>query len=233
MFRHFFGALCLFLLLGCLPGISASQHGHHSHDRLHKRRNVTDASDSDSSAKHVVEEALKALRIANKLRVENMQLNKWEFQDDKSHNRDSSVVPLSDYSDPTKNTSLAQLSKRASSKDPSSLKSNPTYGYTLSPEIVKAAKEVAESEKPAPWDVDYASIASKIRTKWSSGNNDTNSMVQKLSRSNGLDKYTTFEQPDGLQEPIQGVHKRATSSYWMADVEQNGASPYAETGYKV
>ncbi|KAJ5552813.1 pectin lyase-like protein [Penicillium frequentans] len=234
MIRHLIGTLCLFLLLGWLPIIQASQHGHHSHDHLHKRHNNTASYDSNYSAKEVVEEALKALRIANKLRVDNSQFNKWEFQNSESDNRGSSAVPLSDYLDSMKNTSLARLVKRSVTNNSNPLESNPKYGYTLSPEIAKAAKEVAESQKPTPWDVDYASIASKIRAKWSTGTNDTNAMIQKLSRSNGLDKYTSFDQPDGLQTSIGHENaKRDTSSYWMASLEQNGASPYAESGYKI
>lgn len=234
MLRPLVGVLCLFFLFGWLPGISASQHGHHTHHHLYRRHNGTESAESDGSAKHVVEEALKALRIANKLRVENSQFNKWEFQDSTSQDKGLTDVPLSDYSDSTKNVSLAQLNRRSSTNDSSSLGSNPKYGYTLSPAIVKAAKEVAESEKPTPSDIDYASIASKIRAKWSAGTNDTNAMVQKLSRSNGLDQYTSSGQPDGLQEPTEeGVSKRDTSSYWMASVEKNGASPYAAFGYKV
>ncbi|GAT20988.1 hypothetical protein RIB2604_00900080 [Aspergillus luchuensis] len=234
MLRPLVGVLCLFFLFGWLPGISASQHGHHTHHHLYRRHNGTESAESDGSAKHVVEEALKALRIANKLRVENSQFNKWEFQDSTSQDKGLTDVPLSDYSDSTKNVSLAQLNRRSSTNDSSSLGSNPKYGYTLSPAIVKAAKEVAESEKPTPSDIDYASIASKIRAKWSAGTNDTNAMVQKLSRSNGLDQYTSSGQPDGLQEPTEeGVSKRDTSSYWMASVEKNGASPYAAFGYKI
>ncbi|GLA96386.1 hypothetical protein AtubIFM57143_003851 [Aspergillus tubingensis] len=234
MLRPLVGVLCLFFLFGWLPGISASQHGHHTHLHLYRRHNGTESAESDGSPKHIVEEALKALRIANKLRVENSQFNKWEFQDNTSQDKGLTDVPLSDYSDSTKNVSLAQLNRRSSINDSSALESNPKYGYTLSPAIVKAAKDVAESEKPTPWDIDYASIASKVRAKWSAGTNDTNAMVQKLSRSNGLDQYTSFGQPDGLQEPTEeGVSKRDTSSYWMASVEKNGASPYAAFGYKV
>ncbi|CAG8390666.1 unnamed protein product [Penicillium salamii] len=138
------------------------------------------------------------------------------------------------YLDLAKNASLAQLHRRGSTNDSQYLGSNPKYGYTLSPEIVKAAKEVVESEKPAAWEVDYASIASKVNTKWNQGNNDTNAMIQKLSRLNGLEEYVYFEQPDGIQPQAQlKAGKRDTSSYWMASLEQNGASPFVEKGYKV
>ena len=234
MLRPLGAFLCLLVLFGCLPAISASQYAHHRRNYLHDQRIITEGLDSDGSARETVQEALRALRIANKLRIESPQFNKYEFRRAETKKGDSTSIPLLDYLDPKKNISLAQLNGSESADELKSLRPNPKYGYTLSPELIKAAKEVAESERPTPWDVDYVSIAAKIRVKWSAGNNDTNAMTQKLSRPNGLVEYAAFGQPDGLQRPIEEVNtKREVSSYWMASMEQNGASPYAEEGYKV
>jgi hypothetical protein len=143
-------------------------------------------------------------------------------------------VPLLDYADPAKNASLSKLSRRQVANQSATVDSGSRYGYTLSAEVIQAAKEVAESQPPASWEVDYAAIAAQMRAKYNQGNNDTNSMIQKLVRPNGLLEYTSFDQPNGLQQPLQDtLTKRATSSYWMATMEQNGASPYAPAGYKV
>lgn len=54
-------------------------------------------------------------------------------------------------------------------------------------------------------------------------------MIQQLARPNGLKTYTTLEQPQGLQQPVrETIIKRETSAYWMATLEKNGVSPYAE-----
>ncbi|PGH27695.1 hypothetical protein AJ80_00710 [Polytolypa hystricis UAMH7299] len=201
---------------------------------LHHRRNGTENTHIGSSARDTVEEALKALRIANKLRVENSQFNKHEIYDPAKHDSESSSVPLLDYIDADKHASLMKLPRRGLANDSYPAESNPKYGYTLLPELIKAAKEVAESNPPTAWDVDYASIAASIRAKYSLGNNDTNARIQSLVRPNGLVEYTSFEQPDGLQQPLLDTPiKRDTSSYWMPNLEQNGASPFAEVGYKI
>ncbi|KAF7173027.1 hypothetical protein CNMCM5623_005136 [Aspergillus felis] len=225
-------AILLFLFIGSHFSVVASHHAHHSHHQLHHRgREIENA---QNSALKTVEEALEALRIANKLRVENSQFNKYEFSTAATDRPQSEAVPLLDYVDPAKNASFSKLSRRQIANQSVPADSGSRYGYKLSLEVIQAAKEVAESQPPASWEVDYAAIAAQIRAKYNQGNNDTNSMIQKLVRPNGLLEYTSFDQPNGLQQPFEDtLTKRATSSYWMATMEQNGASPYAPAGYKV
>ncbi|CAG8040248.1 unnamed protein product [Penicillium olsonii] len=233
MLRPLVGLLCFLVLLGWLPATSTSQHIHYNHDHLDKRRNITESHGTTTSAEGIVQEALKALRIANKLRVENPQPNKYELQGTGFEQRKTSSVPLSDYLDSTKDALLGQLRKSGSTNGSISRESSPKYGYTLSPALISAAKEVAESEKPSDWDVDYASIAAKIKAKWSQGSNDTNAMAQKLFRPNGLEGYAHSEQPEGIQSQVHQEKGKRDSPHWMASMEQNGASPFAEKGYQV
>jgi hypothetical protein len=67
-------AILLFLLIGTHFSVVASQQAHHSHHQLHERGREIE--NGQNSALKTVEEALEALRIANKLRVENSQFNK-------------------------------------------------------------------------------------------------------------------------------------------------------------
>ncbi|KAL4796348.1 hypothetical protein BDV19DRAFT_388484 [Aspergillus venezuelensis] len=176
-----------------------------------------------------VEKALEALRIANKLRVENYQANTYEFNTTKAAKSQKSSIPLLDYTDARKNGTLTKVHKREGGSN-----SNWLYGYTVSKDIARAAKDVAESQPPTPWEANYASIASRVRAKCSSGNNDTNVMNQQKLKKYGLIEFTIFEQPRGLQDETQDtLSKRASSSYWMASMVQNGASPFAPDGYKV
>lgn len=191
-----------------------------------------------SSARNKLDEALKALRIANKLRVENVQFNNYRLNTPSESiggRLQQSSAPLMDYLDSTKNESLINLRRLRSTDDSEGTKRIPKYGYSLSPDIIQAAKEVAEFQPPTTSDVDYAAIARKARAKYSLGNNDTNYMAQKLIGPDGLSEYVLFEQGSGShQQPLQAaIPKAATSPYWMAQVEQNGASPFAPPGYKV
>jgi hypothetical protein len=67
--------LCyLTLFFACVPSALASYYGHTSHQHLHYHDNL-----KRIPAQARVDKALEALRIANKLRVENYQVNKYEF----------------------------------------------------------------------------------------------------------------------------------------------------------
>jgi hypothetical protein len=155
-----------------------------------------------------VGKALEALHITDKLRVENYQTNRYEFNTTGTQLRQDDPVSLLDYVDASKNASLAKLRKRQSANE-----CHPVYGYFLSPGIVRAAKDVEETEPPTSWDVDYAAIAARMRAKYTLRNNDTNAMTQMLHQKDGLPEYTSFDQPRGLQEPLQENQvKRATSS---------------------
>ncbi|KAH8698403.1 pectate lyase superfamily protein-domain-containing protein [Talaromyces proteolyticus] len=221
------------LLFGYFLPTLASQHLHNNHQYLHHRSNDT-AGHTTQSAQDTVEKALKALRIANQLRVQNVQFNKYEFENSTANQTQSVIIPLLDYADPVKNASLSKLHRRQATNETEGMGANPKYGYILSPELIEAAKEVAESVPPSNWDLNYAEVAEGMRAKYGSRNNDTIAMTQSLVHTNGLSRYTEVDQPVSLQQPMQEARvKRAGSSYWMAKIEQNGASPYAPADYKV
>ncbi|KAL4962958.1 pectin lyase-like protein [Aspergillus stella-maris] len=188
-------------------------HGHHQH--LHHQRART----NNTTANGRVEKALEALRIANRLRIENYQANTYEFNTTRAAKSQKSSVPLLDYTDASKNKTLTNVHKREDGSN-----SNRLYGYTVSKDIARAAKDVAESQPPTPWEADYASIASRVRAKYSSGNNDTNVMNQQKLKKDGLIEYTIFEQPRGLQDETQDT----LSKLWR-NVKDYGAKGDGET----
>lgn len=227
----------LFMFGGLHPAV-ASQNTHKSHHHLHgNHRRTHHAVDDAGSAQDTLHEALKALRVANKLRVENVQSNNYQLRTaagSAGEKSEHSSVPLLDYLDATGGESLVKARLESTNRS-GTIEPKLKYGYSLSPQLIQAAKEIAESQPPTPSDVDYAAIARKVRAKYSLANNDTNSMPQKLIGPDGLSEYVPYEHTSReLQQPLQReTSGRAAAPYWMAEMEQNGVSPFAPPDYKV
>ncbi|OOQ86761.1 hypothetical protein PEBR_19890 [Penicillium brasilianum] len=194
-----------------------------------------------TEAAQKVSEALKALSVINKLRIENINFNNYTLDDKiKSPDKRDSAPPL-DYSKDTVAKLSASVAKASSSGSPKKKRdtvSKRSFAYIIPKDLAEAARELAESSPPSPSTGEETKLAAKVRAKYGSKSNDTNRPPQRLQSSNGLFEYN---EDDGVEylatdETNQAkMNKRATSgsSYWLANLEQRGTSPYASDDYKV
>lgn len=236
---HALGVLCWCFLVFYVP-ITIAEAGHlhgHGHGHLHHARSSpvssiaiqtspsTAASATVEDAKQTVKKALEALSTVNKLRLQNIHFNKYEFQEEGITGH--TPAPALDI-----DGSGEQFTKR--STDPNS------FSYSLSDELREAARIVAESTRPATPEGDHEQVAAEIRRKYAPKTNDTNFPPQRHLKPNGLSTYVSGWAERGisstssnLTEEENVLQKRATDSYWMATMKQLGSSPFAPEGYKV
>lgn len=249
------------LLLFCqITGIWAI-HAHHSHEHLHQhfnRQNVASISvtvssssattstspqfgNSDTATK--VSEALKALAVVNKLRVDNVNFNRYSIANAKDMTRERINAPPLDYSrgavsrlSALQNTSESESSKE---KRQESTNTNSGFAYTIPKDLADTARALAESVPPTASTGEEEALVAKVHTKHRSKTKDTNRPPQRLQHLNGLFGYILDEQtvlqPSDLQSENSTLVKRAASgsNYWLANLQQNAASPFAPSGYKV
>lgn len=200
------------LLLLCSFALGHSNHHHHeSHQHQQSHHGLTARDNATlSDAASLVEQALATLAKVNKARVEQPSRNKYELMSDSELSTQSLAEPL-DYS---------AKRRRELEEDGSSSNITTSVPYTIPSELVDAARIVAESQSQKP-SGDHGKVAEAIRAKYSHKLNDTN-VPSPLDRPGGL--LGTFG-PDGK-------NKRA-STYWMSEMSQLGAAPFAPSGYKV
>ncbi|CAG8407763.1 unnamed protein product [Penicillium salamii] len=251
-----FRVLYWLLMICQVTGISAS-HAHHSHEHLHhhfNRENTPShsivASSSSASASGVphfgssdaaikVSEALKGLAVVNKLRVENVKFNNYAIADSKQVTGEKINGPPLDYSTGTvSRLASLQNSSKIETKEKREDSSSSSLAYTIPKDLADAARVLAESVPPTPSTGEEELLAAKMHAKYRSKSNDTNRPPQRLQHSNGLLEYASPDQTVlqfGSGSANSTLNKRATSGsdYWLANLQQNGASPYAPAGYKV
>jgi hypothetical protein len=198
-----------------LPCLAIASSGGHLQTPRHvfaqlRVRNAT------ASAESIVQMALVAVRERNRARLEHPKFNKEEFAPGPPT---PELAPPLQYHD---NSTLAR--RNLSSSEPSS-------AYTIPPEVVAAAKEVAESTDQTPLG-DHESLAAAARDKYQDKSvNDTNSPEPQGTPEGKLAAWAGL----GLEPSASNgseLAKRA-SGYWMIDMEQRGSSPYAPAGYQV
>lgn len=228
---------CIWLLslLGFL--VQGSQHGQHPHHELHhrhKRALLTPeaiglgdvrAPDKVSEAADTVERALQVLKVANKHRLENVQYNRYEFAS-VSEIRGSGLnsAPLK-YSE-----NMVKMLSNIQSRAVGGASASPEqYSYSIPQELRDAARVVAESTHLSPTG-NHSAVAARMRTKYGTNVSDTLVPPQAV-RDSGIYEFRPTEMD--LMYSATGLDKRASSSWWMADMEQRGVSPYAPEGYKV
>lgn len=233
---HFLPCVWLISLLGLL--VYGSQHGHGQHHDLrhgHKRAPLTPeattlgdvpAADKVPRAIDMVERALQVLKVANKLRVENVQYNRYEFAS-ASEIRGSGLnsVPLN-YSE----NAVKMLSDIQSRAVGGASASQAQYSYSIPHELRDAARIVAEATDISPSTGNYSAVAAQMRAKYETNVSDTLVPPQAV-RDSGIYEFRQTE-TDTMYSATD-LEKRAPSSWWMANMKQRGMSPYAPEGYKV
>ncbi|PTB47605.1 carbohydrate-binding module family 50 protein [Trichoderma harzianum CBS 226.95] len=159
-------------------------------------------------------DAIKAAAIRNKARLESPHFNKDEFA---SPSREPSLAPPLRIVNETSTLSAREISQQNVSSS----------AYTIPPEVVEAARIMAESTPQQPAG-DHADIAARIKQKYSHKLNDTNA-PKHLGTPEG--RLGAWAMPDSVGNSSE-VLKR-DSSYWMLTMPQLGSNPYAPSGYKV
>lgn len=222
--------LSLFLLFLCILSIisitqASGTHGHH-HGSHHGHYHAVRAEDEKKSPsasnsttlgpEEMVLNALAALSVINKVRVENPDFNKEEF--DPTPGTVDIAPPLDYRAGAAINGSLIKRSTNSSLSRQDILYSIPT-------ELAAAAKSVAESTAQVPTG-DHEDVAAKYRQKYALKTNDTNT-PDSLAKPEGLLSIFASNDSDVSSE------KRATYGYWMADIKHQATMPYAPAGYKV
>jgi hypothetical protein len=201
-------------------------------------------------ANELVQRALKTLSVVNKLRLDNIQFNSYEY---KTSTTPPQAAPPLDLDTPAEELSKKAPRKRA---DGGTNFGSQSFAYSIPEELRRAARIVAESAPPAKPEGNHESIAAQARKKYALKTNDTNAPHQKLRQSNGLFEFAPGWDERGVSIPSTGnvtgllknseavtgsgsgesLSKRqasSSSSYWMVTMQQRGKSPFAPDGYKV
>lgn len=211
-----FAVLLLFLSLFALT--QGHRHGHglghnHGHGHLHheaaealihKRQDNMTGTDDEK----LLAQAFAAMKEANKARVENPTFNKNKLSET---SEPSKMAPALKY-----HNSSTNLDSRSSEELAST--------YSTPSELKEAARRVAESTDQTPKG-NHSEVASAIRKKYRHNTNDTNTPEPLKAPYGKLGEWA----PDSEQKAL----KERASGYWMVDMAKRGASPYAQSGYKV
>ena len=229
-------------LASLIPSAEASSH-YQGHSHLHRhadsektveRRLDSNATGSLADAEAILAQAMVAVAAANKLRLENPQRNQYVFRTAPEILSSLGVAPPLDYGQNGTVSAKRHLHHRSanvSSVSASVSSSNSSYAYTISAELAEAARIVAESKPPTESTVNLT-----ISTMPLPGTNDTNVMKQALIHPDGLHGWAPGVLPSVIDSNNVSngvVEKRASSTYWLANMQQNGQSPFAPAGYKV
>lgn len=202
----------VFLLFCC-----AQASHNHDHAHLHTRQqgNFT-ANATSGSAEELVKQALAALSVVNKARLENPKFNENTAAPDGLERHAAPPLDIKAFSS---NSSATKRQEDGSETDTSS--------YSLPSEVVEAARVVAEANPPRP-SGNHSSVAALTRQKYALDRNDTNAPAPLTAPDGFLGNWGRLAE----SAPSGGLEKRA-SSYWMADLPQRGYAPHAPDGYKV
>lgn len=203
------------------------------HDVYPQPRNIEDSSTNNESSsaefdtpQAMVARAQIALKSANKKRIENVHFNNYTF-------RYALTVPVIapplDYN----STSAQNISMRRSNKlatNNSSDANSTGYTYSIPAELIQAAKVVADSEETLSQAMNHSTIMANLVTKYGLRGNDTNRMPQATRNPDGLFRYVARGMGEQSYEIVSNetsaLVSRAASTFWMANMAQNGQSPY-------
>ncbi|OQE59001.1 hypothetical protein PENNAL_c0346G01177, partial [Penicillium nalgiovense] len=244
-------ALLLITQLGLLAQSSHHHHDHHHHD-IHVRAHdlpgrdissslvkthatttsATSLPKSTSDSAEIVSRALKVLNLRNKLRLDNVQYNKYELGTPSNLRSKDSASSELDYSE----EAIDQMENTRKTLNRRDSNATTQYGYSIPVELKIAARILAESEPPSPSTGNHSAVAAEMRAKYGSKAKDTLIPQQVLRAQDGLSEYVPNTNESA---PVPGytsdgsLESRAAATWWMATMTQRGSSPYAPSGYKV
>jgi len=248
----------LFCLLSLFLVFSVSAHRGHEdgHNHLHHlvrkgpllaRRGILNGTRTNlTSPEAILERAQAIIAQKNKARLENPSFNKHEFlAPEELAKLGMPAPPLNLNVLPGDNSTVAaRLKRRQSLNDTTSAAADADdkSAYTLPDEVIEAARIIAESTPQVPTG-DHADVAAAMRAKYGSNSAGGSQRPPKLQRPmGGLGRFgdgveyssnsTAVDLGSDGPDDASRVAKR-DYGFWMADMAQLGASPYAPAGYKV
>jgi len=232
--------LAYFLLLTSIQLVFASADTHqfprpvyNQWRRFVDHSNLTTNSSTGDDAFAMVARAQLALGPANKKRIENLQLNHYAFENATVVAAQVPAPPLN-YNN-TANLNGTTSQRRSVFQNTSDSNSSNGSFYRLPAELIEAARIVAESRRTIPDSSKQAALYAEVLAQYGSKKNDTNRMPQAIRHADGLfehpsNDYEKVLYANNLTEPT--LETRGVSTFWMANIVQNGASPFAPAGYK-
>ncbi len=113
-----------------------------------------------------------------------------------------------------------QLSTNGTNDDSNSTAADSsTFSYTIPPEVVEAARLLAEANPPDSSSDEYDAIVARMKQQYAPKNNDTNAMLQVLQLPSGLlEGLGAF--PEAGDNDTAAAHssafsRRASTDFWM------------------
>ncbi len=246
--------LCLFsvfLVFSSVLAHGSHEQGHsHVHQLLRKpllarSGNWNGTRTNLTSPEAILERAQAIIAQKNKARLENPSFNKHEFlAPDELAKLGNPAPPLDLNVVPGDNITIAARVKRRQSLNSTTdaaAAADDKSPYTLPDEVIEAARLIAESTPQIPTG-DHADVAAAMRQKYGGNSAGGSNRPPKLQRpmgglarfGDGVEYSSNSSAVGSVSDDPSASHaaKRAYG-FWMADMAQLGASPYAPAGYKV
>jgi hypothetical protein len=232
-------AAILYVLTIFCFALSVHGHGsqHHAPAHVHIPKRAAVANVTLAEAKDVVARFQEAMTQANAAILANPRKNNYTIYTETEVKDAVKPAPLLEYDN--SNSTVAQKLRRSYWRRQLSNETTPgnssALSYTIPPEVIEAARIVAEANPPVLSSAEYDSIVASMKERNAPRNNDTNAMPQILQNPSGLLEYVgnvTGANP-AVVAPTTKHKKRAASDFWMQNIIQRGSSPYAPAGYKV
>lgn len=245
--------LSLFLAFSSVFAHRGHEDGHHQVHRLVRKGTLLDRRGSLNgtrtnltSPEAILERAQAIIAQKNKARLENPSFNKHEFLAPEELAKLGNPAPPLDLNvlPGDNNTAAAGVKRRQLDNDTTAAAaaSDDNSPYTLPDEVIEAARIIAESVPQIPTG-DQPDVAAAMRAKYGGNSAGGSYRPAKLQRPmGGLGRFgdgieyssnsTVVESASDGPNDASQVAKR-DYGYWMADMPQLGASPYAPAGYKV
>lgn len=238
--------LCLIITwFSSIPSVSGHGHSHHSshhhaHAQLHDRsaNSTTDGwGISLEEAKDIIAKFQESMATANAASRKNPRLNNYTVFSKTEVQQAVKPAPYLPYD--TGNSTAARRLRRQLSNSTDNIaasgNSSVTTSYTIPPEVVEAARILAEANPPDTSSDKYDALVTSFKGRYAPKKNDTNVMPQVLQRGSGLFEYVgnVSGAESTVTKPGSSSTKRAAAKFWLENIAQLGSSPYAPSGYKV
>ena len=193
-------------------------------------------------ARDIVSRFHQAMVPANARLLKNPQPNVRKVLDGSALAVGPQTPPPLAYEGSNSSSSLStrQLRRQTPSNQTVPTNSSSSLAYSVPPEVVEAAKIVAEASPPDTSSEDYDAMIASIKARYATKSNDTNIMAQKIRHPSGLVQYVPqnelpmiTQNETAIPGSGSGVEKRVPATFWQETIPQLGESPFAPAEYQV
>lgn len=248
MLSFSFAALLAFATLVLFTHLTNADHSARGYRDGHfpfHRRNTTAGIPATNltlvDAQRIVSSFHDAMAKANAARKERPSGNNYTLYTQTDIEEAVKPAPYLEYD--TINSTVAQtlrkrlLGRQLSNHTVPESGNSTSLSYTIPPEVAEAARVLAEANPPDTSSSEYDAIVAEMKERFVPKNNDTNAMPQVLQKASGLFEFMDntsgdVSTPTSKEKP--GLRRRIPASeFWMENIVQRGASPFAPLAYKV